>query len=219
MHTPQEAAWRGEFGDQYTDRNMGKTPANRAFFRRVFATPPVTTRHYAGVRPESVLELGCGSGENLLALRQLMPQAHLAGVEINAKAAQQARMRTACPIHEHSLIDFNAPAGSWDMVLVKGVLIHIPPTELERAYEVIVRTASRWVLIAEYYNPTPVEVRYRDREAMLWKRDFAGELLNRYQELELHSYGFAYHRDPYPQDDLSWFLLEKRLENPDAGVR
>lgn len=219
MHTPQEDAWRGEFGDAYTDRNMGRTPANRHFFRAVCQGPGInTTRHYSGVRFDSALELGCGAGENLVALKQLFPQIDLAGIEINEHAVRIAAARNACPIYAASILDFK-PTRTWDLAFTKGVLIHIPPTELERAYEVLVRAARRWVLVAEYYSPQPVEVRYRGETGMLWKRDFAGELLARYQELSLFSYGFVYHRDPYPQDDLTWFLLEKRLPNPDAGIR
>ena len=30
-------------------------------------------------------------------------------------------------------------------------------------------------------------------------------------EMQLLDYGFAYHRDPnFPQDDITWFLMEKR---------
>lgn len=214
MHTPQEDTWRGEFGDQYTDRNMGRTPANRHFFRMVTSGPGIdTTRHYAGVRFDSALELGCGAGENLVALRQLYPGADLAGVEINHHAAAIAKERAACPIYEQSILDFT-PTRQWHLAFTKGVLIHIPPTELERAYDVLVRASYRWVLVAEYYSPEPVEVRYRGQAGMLWKRDFAGELLERYQELSLFRYGFVYHRDPYPQDDLTFFLLEKKHDAP-----
>jgi len=219
LHTPQEDAWRGEFGDAYTDRNMGKVPANRHFFRAVTQASGLdTTRHYAGVRFDSALELGCGAGENLIALRQLFPGCDLAGLEINHHAAAIARERAACPIYEGSILEFN-PTRQWHLAFTKGVLIHIQPADLERAYDVLVRSSYRWVLVAEYYNPTPVEVPYRGQAGMLWKRDFAGELLKRYQELSLFSYGFVYHRDPYPQDDLTWFLLEKRTPNPDAGIR
>jgi pseudaminic acid biosynthesis-associated methylase len=219
MNTPQEQVWAGTFGDSYTDRNMGRTPANRAFFRKVCQHPGIqTTRHYSGVSFESALELGCGAGENLQALRQLFPQIDLAGVEINPKTAIGARARLQCPIYTDSILDFK-PTRTWELAFTKGLLIHIPPTELERAYETLVLAASRWVLVAEYYNPQPVEVPYRGEAGLLWKRDFAGELLARYQELSLFSYGWVYHRDPYPQDDLTWFLLEKRLPNPDAGIR
>ena len=64
--------------------------------------------------------------------------------------------------------------------------------------------------VAEYYNPSPVELPYRGHEGKLFKRDFAGELMDRHSTLTLVDYGFAYHRDNcFPQDDLTWFLLEK----------
>jgi len=44
----------------------------------------------------------------------------------------------------------------------------------------------------------------------LFKRDFAGEMLERFADLKLLDYGFVYRRDPnFPQDDITWFLLEK----------
>jgi hypothetical protein len=52
-------------------------------------------------------------------------------------------------------------------------------------------------------------VPYRGNQERLFKRDFAGELMDRHG-LKLVNYGFAYHRDNYhPQDDITWFLLEK----------
>ncbi len=44
----------------------------------------------------------------------------------------------------------------------------------------------------------------------LFKRDFAGELLDTFSDLQLLDYGFCYHRGPnFPQDDANWFLLKK----------
>ena len=35
--------------------------------------------------------------------------------------------------------------------------------------------------------------------------------MEKYNDLKLIDYGFSYRRDPnFPQDDISWFLLEKR---------
>jgi spore coat polysaccharide biosynthesis protein SpsF len=65
--------------------------------------------------------------------------------------------------------------------------------------------------VCEYYNPTPVEVTYRGHEQALFKRDFAGEMLDAFPELTLVDYGFTYHRDPkFPLDDSTWFLMEKQ---------
>lgn len=60
-------------------------------------------------------------------------------------------------------------------------------------------------------NPAPVEIAYRGHSGKLFKRDFAGDLLDRYGDLRLVDYRFVYRRDSnFAVDDLTWFLLEKR---------
>jgi spore coat polysaccharide biosynthesis protein SpsF len=53
-------------------------------------------------------------------------------------------------------------------------------------------------------------ITYRGVDDRLFKRDFAGDLLDMYPSLSLIDYGFCYRRDPvFPQDDISWFLMAK----------
>lgn len=95
-------------------------------------------------------------------------------------------------------------------MLSKGVLIHINPDMLQKVYDKLYGCTSKYLLIAEYYNPKPVAIDYRGHENKLFKRDFAGELMDKFSDLTLRDYGFIYHRDPsFPQDDVTWFLLEK----------
>jgi len=95
--------------------------------------------------------------------------------------------------------------------LIKGVLIHINPNMLQKVYEQLYNSSEKFILIAEYYNPTPVTLNYRGHEDRLFKRDFAGEFLDKYQDTELIDYGFSYRRDPaFPQDDITWFLIKKK---------
>ena len=55
---------------------------------------------------------------------------------------------------------------------------------------------------------------YRGHTEKLFKRDFAGEMLDRFNDLKLADYGFVYRRDMlFPQDDINWFLLEKHSLN------
>jgi spore coat polysaccharide biosynthesis protein SpsF len=90
------------------------------------------------------------------------------------------------------------------------VLIHINPEQLDLVYQKLNASSKKYILIAEYYNPSPVMIPYRGNEDRLFKRDFAGEMLEKYTDLSLVDYGFAYRKDPiFPQDDITWFLLEK----------
>lgn len=201
--TEQEAFWAGDFGDEYIARNTGEQllAYNLDFFARAL-------RQAHGVR--SMIEFGANVGMNLRALKLLHPMQEQFGIEINARAADELeRVVPKCNVYRQSILNFDPPR-SWDLALIKTVLIHINPQQLPRVYEVLYRSSNRYILVAEYYNPTPVEVSYRGHQQRLFKRDFAGELLARYTDLRLVEYGFAYRHDPVtPQDDITWFLLEK----------
>jgi spore coat polysaccharide biosynthesis protein SpsF len=200
--TEQERFWAGAFGEEYSARNAGAAlvPANAALLARVLART-------AGVR--SLVELGANLGHNLRALRLLRPALELAAVEINPAAAAALGRIEGVQVFPESLLDWR-PERTWDLALVKGVLIHLAPERLPQAYDLLHRAAGRYICLAEYYNPTPVEVPYRGHAGKLFKRDFAGELLEAHADLRLVDYGFVYRRDPnFPQDDLTWFLLEK----------
>ena len=209
--TEQEVFWEGSFGNEYIERNHGPgwVASNTAFFANVLGRT-------AGVR--SVLELGANIGLNLMALRQLLPVGRLSAVEINERAAVQLRSNVpGVDVHLTSILQFK-PSGTWDLVFTKTVLIHIAPERLPGVYELIYQSSRRYILLAEYYNPAPTEVVYRGHEGRLFKRDFAGEMLERYPDLHLVGYGFVYHRDAnFLQDDVTWFLLEKRTGTREPG--
>lgn len=201
--TEQESFWEGDFGDDYIDRNLGTQliAGNTNLFAKILARAPKTS---------SIIEFGANVGNNLKAIRTLLPNASLAGVEINHKAAEQLRAWGDAEVYRESILEFEPPQ-QWDMALIKGVLIHIDPSHLHEAYDRLYRTANRFICIVEYYNPTPVEVSYRGHTNRLFKRDFAGEMLERYPDLAVVDYGFIWRRDPiFPLDDCSWFLLAKQ---------
>lgn len=202
--TEQEEFWAGSFGDNYVDRNQDKSiiASNIAIFSRIFAR---TT----GIN--SIIEFGSNIGLNMVALRQLLPDAELSAIEINKKAASILKERGYVKVYNHSIFDFQTDYQR-DLVFTKGVLIHISPDMLDKTYELIYNTSKKYILIAEYYNPTPVEVPYRGNKERLFKRDFAGDLLEKYPDITLIDYGFIYTRDPNHSsrnDDTTWFLLER----------
>lgn len=200
--TEQEHFWAGEFGNDYADRNRGPEhlAANLVLWGRILS-------HSTGIT--SVLELGANIGMNLRALKQLLPKASLAAVEINSKACKSLREIGGVDVAEASLLA-HRPTRPVDLAFVSGVLIHLAPERLPDAYDVLAAASARYVVIAEYYNPTPVELTYRGHEGRLFKRDFAGEFVERHP-FRLVEYGFTYRRDPnFAFDDLTWFLLERK---------
>lgn len=202
--TEQEGFWAGEFGTEYIQRNQGDVllASNLSFFVRALRTAS---------RVESCLEFGANIGMNLKALNLLYPGMDAHGIEINAKAAHQlSEVVPPVNVYNTSILNFE-PKRTWELVLIKGVLIHINPEALPQVYDKLVASVGRYLLVAEYYNPAPVAIPYRGHTDRLFKRDFAGELMERYPQLQLIDYGFVYRRDPkFPQDDITWFLMEKR---------
>lgn len=202
--TEQEGFWAGEFGNEYVSRNnVGANISNKMV---VFTKALTRTTNL-----RTVLELGANIGQNIVALQMIKPELTFGAVEINQKAIQTLNTRKNTTVFPGSIFDFSPEdLGKYDLTFTSGVLIHIDPTKLTEMYRKLYHCSSRYIFIKEYYNPTPVEVPYRDNRDKLFKRDFAGEMLDQYPDLKLIDYGFQYHRDNnFPSDDSTWFLLEK----------
>jgi spore coat polysaccharide biosynthesis protein SpsF len=131
-------------------------------------------------------------------------------VEINPSAAEILRGQNTCStVFNESILTFESE-NRYELTFTKGVLIHIAPEKLPEVYDKLFTYSNKYILIAEYYNPTPTTATYRGHTEKLFKRDFAGDMLDRYDSLRLVDYGFTYRRDIFPQDDMTWFLLERR---------
>lgn len=201
--TPQEEFWAGEFGTEYIGRNQSTQllASNLNFFSKALKQ--------AG-RISTCLEFGANVGMNLKALQLLYPGIQMKAVEINPVAAKQlASLIGGQNVFEGSIFEYPLTE-TVDITLIKTVLIHINPDMLAAVYEKLYRATNRYILVCEYYNPSPLAITYRGHAERLFKRDFAGEMLDKYPDLRLVDYGFSYHRDPaFPQDDITWFLMQK----------
>jgi pseudaminic acid biosynthesis-associated methylase len=201
--TEQEQFWSGNFGTEYIQRNKSDhlLASNLNFFSK--ALDKIESI-------DSVVEFGANIGMNLKALKLLYPHQEQYAVEINPDAAKElAQLIDGKNIFNGSILDF-VPAKKTTLSLIKGVLIHINPEVLQDVYTRLYEASKKYILICEYYNPTPVSINYRGHSDKLFKRDFAGEFMDKYPDVELINYGFTYRRDPvFPQDDITWFLMRK----------
>jgi pseudaminic acid biosynthesis-associated methylase len=200
-----EQFWKGPFGDSYTARCAGENliEANEVFFDHA-----LRSTCYSDI--ESIIEFGANRGLNILALQRALDDAKFSAVEINEEALGWLRKIEGIDVLSASIVDFAEAPKQYDLSLAKGILIHIHPEDLKKAYSALYTSTRRYILIAEYYNPKPVEIEYRGHTGRLWKRDFAGEMMDLYPDLKLVDYGFVWRRDPVmPQDDLTWFLMER----------
>jgi spore coat polysaccharide biosynthesis protein SpsF len=202
LKTEQDKFWVGKFGNDYVergDRSLALS-SNISLFSKILSRTKSI---------ESVIEFGANIGLNLMAIKQLLPNIDLSAIEINKKSVQELELLEGLKVYHQSILDFVVDSQR-DFVFTKGVLIHINPNKLSYVYDLLYKTSKYYICLAEYYNPKPVNVDYRGHQNKLFKRDFAGEMLNKFNDLQLVDYGFVYHRDNnFPQDDITWFLMEK----------
>ncbi len=196
----QNEFWAGEAGDQYHQRNSPNMKNTTRFFARALQ------RTQGAIH--SILELGAGQGQNLACLREVLNCDDITGVEINPGAYKKLMKIEGCHAINDSAIEINLER-AFDLVLTKGFLIHVSPYDLGTAYNKMAIHSASYILMCEYFNPTPLEVPYQDKTDLLWKRDFCEEFLSKHPAFVLVDYGFVYHLDEYPQDDLTWWLLER----------
>jgi pseudaminic acid biosynthesis-associated methylase len=170
--SPQEQFWSGRFGDEYTKRNRVDWTERVPFWRNIIGV----------TKARSVLDVGCNAGWNLHALRVVDPSIRTVGIDVNAEAVAEAKVKgldamIASVYQAQALF----PDG-FDLVCTSGVLIHVAPSELPEAMRNIIAASRRWVLAVEYEAEKEEEVVYRGNSDRLWKRPF-GRL---YEAMGLH---------------------------------
>lgn len=188
-----DAFWQQDFGNDYHQRNRVNWRERVPFWQ--------SAMDYT--EAQSVLEVGCGPGWNLLAIQNTHPDTLLNGVDVNASAVEEARQQgiEAHASNALGILSLYEP-NSIDLVFTAGMLIHVAPEDLEAAMRAIVMTSGRYVLAVEYAAQEEEEVDYRGHSGKLWRRPF-GKL---YQQmgLTLLSEGVA-----GGFDQCSYWLLQK----------
>ncbi len=157
--------WSGSFGDDYLARNRVEWVHRVPFWEMILDV----------TMARSVFEFGCNAGWNLSAIRRAYPDVDLNGYDVNREALRQA----ACAnLNARDEVDWCTDA---DLSFTAGVLIHVPPEDIEDTMKVIISKSYDWVLAVEYDSPQEEEIEYQGQMGLLWKRPY-GEL---YQDLGL----------------------------------
>lgn len=200
IQSEQESFWAGEFGSVYTTRNQIQAEQRAPFFHKVLNLTQ-------GV--SSVCELGANRGHNLQAIQSVQPDCQLNGLELNPQAYAELKKLPGVQAFQGAIQEFE-PQQLFDLVYICGVLIHLNPDDLTAVYRKMFNLSNRYILINEYYNPSPVELSYRGHAGKLFKRDFGGEFMDANAgQVKLVDYGFLWQRVEPAWDNTTWWLFEK----------
>ena len=202
--TKQESFRSGKFGDLYFKRNKVRSllKSHKNLFKKALARAN---------KINSIIEFGPNTGINLVVLKKILKLKKITAVEINKSNCIKLKKINNIEVVNNSILNFISKK-KYDLVLSRGLLIHINPKKLNQAYRTLYNSCKKgkYILLAEYYNPSPIKINYRGYRNVLFKRDFAGEFIKKFKKIKLIDYGFIYHRDKLPQDDVTWFLLQKK---------
>ncbi len=186
--TSQMQTWSGDFGKEYTDRNIFSAVELDASYLTDFGVTRTELNHrfLNGIeRTARILEVGCNAGSQLLALQE-MGFSCLYGIELQRYAIELAQARIKqLNLIQGSAFDIPFKDGFFELVFTSGVLIHIHPSDVPKALKEIHRCTARYIWGFEYYSPKLVEVPYRGNSGLLWKTDFAKLYADMFPDLEL----------------------------------
>lgn len=181
MTTKELELWKGEFGNQYRERNQIQQDLINARMQHwISLFTGLVNFGTTKKLPGSILEVGCGGGINLLAINNVyninMEMAKYYALEPNEETRKEALKACEKQVFFPEIVQGTAqkielPNNSVDLVFTSGVLIHINPTEQLDALHEIYRVSNKYIISMEYYSPDLREITYHEQQA-LWTRDY-----------------------------------------------
>lgn len=175
MATEQEQFWQGEFGEQYRIRNTMNEETLDEVYEKQYGVSRTTMNQafLPSVNIDSILEVGCNTGNQLLILQQ-MGYTNLHGIELSPSAVEVAKRRLpSAEIRQGSAFSLPYEDNAFDVVFTSGVLIHLAPQDLEKAMREIIRVSKCYIWGFEYYDEQLQEIPYRENTNKMWRGPYA----------------------------------------------
>lgn len=201
-NNPQEKFWSEQYSDEYIKKNSKfNTELGLEGWNKMLSQ----TNNI-----QNLLECGCNIGRNINFLNIILPKVEKSVIEISSQALEIALKNNKIKN------SFNGPIvdakfeEKFDLVFTMGVLIHIHPNDLIKNMTKIFDLSKNYILIGEYFNRTPVSIKYQGEDDRLFKNDF-GKIFQTNFNLKLVDYGFlwGYIYDSAGFDDFTWWLFKK----------
>jgi SAM-dependent methyltransferase len=110
---------------------------------------------------QTVIDVGCGQGRLASFLLDAMPQARYSGLDLGQAQLDGTRaIRPEGTFYLSRLQDFdvslrrdlNMPM-EWDLVIASEVLLHIPPTDIQRACHNLLSMTGKYLITVDWTQP------------------------------------------------------------------
>ena len=199
----QQNFWANDYAEDYIKKNSQ--------FDRLLGTEVWQKMLAKTDEIESVLECGCNIGRNIGLLSEVLPMAKVSIIEISKPAFDFCTQHYEIDQAFNDSIEQVNFEKTFNLVFVMGVLIHIYPDNLLKVMHKIYDFSNKYILLGEYFNRTPMMLKYQGKEDKLFKRDF-GRLFIENFSVTLVDYGFLWGHiyDSAGFDDITWWLFEKK---------
>ncbi len=180
--------WMGDFGKKYTNRNALTLDEMNEMYRKKFGMSREDLNNLfidKINRNIKILEVGSNIGNQLLLL-QKMGFKNLYCIEINKYAVEFSKSRTKnINITQGSAFDIPFKDKYFDLVFTSGLLIHIPPPDINLVLNEIYRCTKEYIWGFEYYEEKYTEIIYRGKKDLLYKANFPQLYLDLFKDVKL----------------------------------
>jgi len=110
-------------------------------------------------KPQSILEIGCASGPNLILLAQKLPQSKLTGLDISRSAVQAGRKYLELQniknvkLETGNILDLKKFADkSFDIVFTDATLIYVGPDNIKKVIREMARICRTTLVLNEWHS-------------------------------------------------------------------
>lgn len=148
---------RGGYQPKSFWEKLGKTFFDDDYQRGIYEQHRWIAEKIKQLKPKNILEVGCGFGRNIKFLVDSgFPAKKITGVDISSSMLKQAReylSGISIKLIESDASSLPFKDETFDLCLLHGILMHIPPDKIDATVKEIVRVSKEYVLCVEQnYN-------------------------------------------------------------------
>lgn len=143
---------------------------NDSWQRRIFPQHQWLLKAVKRLKPESILEVGCGFGRNLRWLvSQGLNPAKLSGVDISPRLLSLAvkQLPKTVRLQQANVLKLPFSQRQFDLVFTHGLLMHLSPRQLARALTELTRVSKKHLILIEEIRSRPRQLNY-----FTWAHDY-----------------------------------------------